>query len=503
VVESPGVLHEIALVLRQLGGGPGADPANAVPRFLIPAAFWTALLVASARRAVASRRDRLIALAATLGLARELFQLTVEYGSSRGLFPFEDVVWFYPPFEHAFQLASEVVAGYAFLSSFRDDRPRARAFLALGLAVTATLYGITAPTWAAFVRGGAAPMPAATRLEFAQHWGDLAFRVSAVVLLGLVVARLATARGRSGSARLATVAFCAFLLEHALMVVSILLDLRPAWFLSPLRHNLHIWAVPALLGVYWWELGEQARAADARAAASERLKSLGLLAGGVAHDFNNLLAVIASNLEVALPSVRSAGAAAALGDARSAAGRGEELVAQLLAFSGGRAVAPVRLDLGVLASDIARLLRPRIPPGVALAVDCPPGAASVAGDPAQLGQVVMNLVLNAAQAMADRSGTIRVETGLEEVAGGARVFLQVTDQGSGMSEPQQARIFDPLFTTRAHGHGLGLAVVDRVVRAHFGAVAVRSAPGQGATFRVLLPASPPQTPVPVAASARS
>jgi hypothetical protein len=198
-VEFPGSLHEIALVLRQVGGGHGADPAYAVPRFLIPAAFFAALLFASARRASRSGRDRLIAVAAALGLVRELFQFTVEYGGHRGLFAFEDAVWFYPPIEHALQLGCELVAGYAFLSSLRDERGRVRAFLAVGLALTAVLFLVTAPSWAAFVRAGATPVHGALRVEFAQHWGDLAFHTFGAILLGAVVVGLAMARRATGT----------------------------------------------------------------------------------------------------------------------------------------------------------------------------------------------------------------------------------------------------------------------------------------------------------------
>jgi signal transduction histidine kinase len=117
----------------------------------------------------------------------------------------------------------------------------------------------------------------------------------------------------------------------------------------------------------------------------------------------------------------------------------------------------------------------------------------VEGDPGQLGQVVMNLVINAAQAMEGRTGTLRVEVGRLDLPGqapgaaGSRAFLRVADQGVGMPAEQRARIFDPLFTTRAEGRGLGLAIVDAVVRAHGGAVEVDSVPGEGSTFRVLLP----------------
>jgi signal transduction histidine kinase len=495
-LEHPGALHEIALVLRQLGGGPGADPGNAVPRFLVPAGFWAVLLAVALRRARTSWRDRVMVGAAAASLARELFMLVAEYGSHRGLFAFERIVWFYPPLEHAFELASEVLAGYAFLYAFRDDRRPVRAFLLAGLGATALAYAGIAGSWAAFVRAGAAPLAGRARVELAQHWGDLVFRVLAVALLAAVVAGLATAPRRGGPARLATAAFTALLLDHALMIVTIAAGLRPAWFLAPLRHNLHMWAVPALLGVYWWELAEEARAADARAAAAARLESLGLLAGGVAHDFNNLLAVISANVSAALRDAADPEVPGALEDARRAAGRGQELVAQLLAFSGGERPRVVPVDLGAVAAEMARLLRPRVPSGVALVVECPPGTAWVAGDPAQLARVALNLVVNGAQAMEGRSGTLRVESGRVEGTGaagapGARAFLRVTDQGVGMTAAQRARIFDPLFTTRAAGHGLGLAVVDAVVRAHGGAVEVESVPDRGSTFRVLLPLAPP------------
>jgi hypothetical protein len=221
----------MALLLRQIGGGPGADPANAVPRFLIPAAFWATLLLVALRRAGRSRRDRVMVIAGAFFLARELFMFAMEYGSHRGLFAFGRVLEFYPPLEHALQLGSEVVAGYAFLFAFRGEARLAPRFLTAGLGVTAAVYAITGPAWAAFVRAGVSPVHGAARVEFAQHWGDLLFRLVAVLLLAVVVVALLGAAGRGGPARLAALAFGVLLLDHALMVVAIAGELRLAWFL--------------------------------------------------------------------------------------------------------------------------------------------------------------------------------------------------------------------------------------------------------------------------------
>jgi signal transduction histidine kinase len=497
------VLEEIAVFLRQLGGGPGADPANAVPRFVIPAIFWCMLTVLAWRRWRAERaeRDGLLALAAALGGARELFMLVCEYGSGRGLFDFERIVGFYPPFEHALELVVEIVAGYAFVASLRGRSAVVRAYLWVGLAATAVLYAATAPAWASFVQGA---LPAAgPRPEFAQHPADLVFRLLAIAAIAPVVVALLFTRGAGAAPALAAAAFLAFLLDHALMVASIATGMRHAWILSPIRHNLHMWAVPVLLAIYWRETVEALQRGERRLLRGQKLESLGLLAGGVAHDFGNVLAIVHGNLEHALESLPPDGHREALEEALVGTQRAGELTRQLLAYAGRGETRAEPIQLDRLASETARLLRSSVPPGCLLELQLPETLPTVLADATQLRQVVMNLLLNACQAMKGRGGTLTVRGGVQTLAGdeladsatperlaaGRYVWLEVEDQGVGMSDATRARIFDPFFTTRSDGRGLGLPVVLGVVGAHRGAVVVRSRTGVGTTFRVYLPAS--------------
>jgi len=225
----------------------------------------------------------------------------------------------------------------------------------------------------------------------------------------------------------------------------------------------------------------------------EKLESLGLLAGGIAHDFNNILTAIIGNLSLAqftIPATHPAHAT--LAEAEVAATRAGALAHQLLTFSRGGEPVRTTLDLGPLVREaVALLLRGS---NVSARVDIEPGLAAVRGDGNQLVQVCNNIVLNAAQAMPG-GGQLTVEARNLEPAAAARaglgerpfVELRFIDQGPGVPDGDLERIFDPYFTTKAAGNGLGLASVHSIVTRHDGAVRVESAPGRGATFRVFLP----------------
>jgi PAS domain S-box-containing protein len=243
---------------------------------------------------------------------------------------------------------------------------------------------------------------------------------------------------------------------------------------------------------------------EAQVLHAQKVESLGLLAGGIAHDFNNLLAAVLGNADLALAEARDGRATPEhLEQIVVAARRGAELTRQMLAYSGQSSPVVELLSVSDLVREVEHLLEVPLPTGVLLvrrlALDLP----QVAGDPVQLRQVVMGLVINAAEAMGDDPGTVTITTGLRHctrgrlAAGvlddglpeGDYVFLEVGDTGSGMSAEMQALIFDPFFTTKFSGRGLGLAAVLGIARAHHGAVQVESEPGVGSTLRVLLPVS--------------
>ena len=237
----------------------------------------------------------------------------------------------------------------------------------------------------------------------------------------------------------------------------------------------------------------------------QKLESLGLLAGGIAHDFNNILTGILGNANLArfklsadsnvLPHLRKI----ELGTSRAA-----ELCQQMLAYAGKSSFLIEPVDLSQLVQDTLPLLHTSLASRARLKLDLSPRPAVVMADATQLRQIVMNLVLNAADAMAERSGEIHVTTGVrafdadflksardgDALKPGDYVFVEVRDNGCGMAPETLARIFDPFFTTKFAGRGLGLAAVRGIVRGHQGALHVTSALGRGSVFTLLLPPSP-------------
>ena len=243
---------------------------------------------------------------------------------------------------------------------------------------------------------------------------------------------------------------------------------------------------------------------EAQLQQTQRLESIGLLAGGVAHDFNNLLTGILGNSSMALDAVpRSSPARRMLSDIIEATQRAANLTRQLLAYAGKGGILSEPLDLSDLVNEISVLLECSIPANVQLRSALERRLPCVAGDAIQLQQLILNLVVNGAEAIGSANGTVLITTGSQEVdqtyiqqnlqgdaiAPGKYVTLEVHDSGRGMDAETTARIFEPFFTSKVTGRGLGLAAARGIVQAHNGAIRVYTAPGQGSTFKVLLPAS--------------
>ncbi len=245
------------------------------------------------------------------------------------------------------------------------------------------------------------------------------------------------------------------------------------------------------------------RAIEARARQLERVETIGAMAGGVAHDFNNLLTGILSFTELARDGLEALGddpvaeaTRADLNEALKVAGRARTLTAQLLAFSRGASSEPRRTDVTKLLAEMEPLLKRLLGKRITLTMRVDANTAKVWIDPSQLTQVVLNLAVNARDAIVDRgevSIRLRMLAASEPRPNGAPagmwVLLEVSDSGVGMSEEVRQRVFEPYFTTKkqAHGTGLGLSVVHGVVRAAGGHAVVESSPGVGTTFWILLP----------------
>jgi PAS domain S-box-containing protein len=237
---------------------------------------------------------------------------------------------------------------------------------------------------------------------------------------------------------------------------------------------------------------------------TQKLESLGILAGGIAHDFNNLLGAMLGNLNLAQMKL-PAGAASGryLDNLESTIGKAVELTRQMLAYSGKGRFVVEPLDLNRHVGEISHLLAVSISKRVRLEYAFAPDLPAIEADSAQLQQVVMNLVTNASEAIGDTDGLIVIATGCREIdaqeaatafAGqqvvpGRYVTLRVSDTGCGMKPEVLARIFDPFFSTKGSGRGLGLSAMLGILRGHQAAIEIRTAPGGGSDFRVHFRAS--------------
>ena len=257
------------------------------------------------------------------------------------------------------------------------------------------------------------------------------------------------------------------------------------------------------IGAAWFVRDESARVrADEALQAARKFESLGLIAGGVAHDFNNLLVSVVGNAELAQISLRTDPQATEelLARIATAGQRGAELARQLLTYAGKTNVEPAPVDLNESVREITSMLRPSMRSEVSIQMTLADEPATAMADSGQVTQVLLNLIVNAEEALPD-GGVITVRTGhanlsgetlrskrfADEAVAGPYVFATVADDGPGMDEATLQRVFDPFFSTKSVGRGLGLAATLGTIRSHHGALDVRSAPGQGTDITIFLP----------------
>jgi signal transduction histidine kinase/CheY-like chemotaxis protein len=237
--------------------------------------------------------------------------------------------------------------------------------------------------------------------------------------------------------------------------------------------------------------------AEQRVRDTQKLETLGVLASGIAHDFNNMLGGILAQSELALAEAPpNSPVAEAVSTIRAVALHAAETVRQLLAYAGQESSSFELVDLSRLVGEMLQLLGVSISKHSVLKTELAENLPAVRANAPQLRRILMNLVTNASEALAEDRGVIAVATAWvgsaksgTDLRGRDYVRLEVSDTGCGMSEEIQARIFDPFFTTKFAGRGLGLASVQGIVRSHGGTIEVVSAPGQGTRITVLLPSS--------------
>jgi signal transduction histidine kinase/ActR/RegA family two-component response regulator len=242
------------------------------------------------------------------------------------------------------------------------------------------------------------------------------------------------------------------------------------------------------------------RELEAELRQAQKMEAVGRLAGGIAHDFNNLLTAISGYSEFLIAGQTDARMKRHAEEIRKAAARAAALTGQLLAFSRRQVLQPRVLDLNAVVSDMDMMLRRLIGEDVELVTLLEQELSPVRADPTQVEQVIVNLAVNARDAM-PHGGSVTIETVNLATDGGDFVELRLTDTGIGMTESERQQLFDPFFTTKEGGTGLGLATVYGIVEQSGGTIEVDSAPGMGSSFRILLPSATegaeehgPQTP---------
>jgi PAS domain S-box-containing protein len=243
---------------------------------------------------------------------------------------------------------------------------------------------------------------------------------------------------------------------------------------------------------------------------TQKLESLGVLAGGIAHDFNNILSVILGHCFVLKNIPGTAPASNAnVEQIESAATRASDLCRQLLAYAGKNPLLQKEFSVYSLVDEIVQMLKSAIPKNVTIKLDMSPDIPLIVGDSSQIQQVAMNLIINAGEAIGEKSGSINVRLKKTVIANGQQeidyfgapipvgiyVCLVVTDNGCGMNEETRQRIFEPFYTTKFTGRGLGMSAILGIIKAHDGTLQLKSTPGVGTTFTVGIPVSRESTAV--------
>jgi PAS domain S-box-containing protein len=249
---------------------------------------------------------------------------------------------------------------------------------------------------------------------------------------------------------------------------------------------------------------EERRKLEEQLRQSQKLESLGVLAGGIAHDFNNLLMGMLGNASLAVQELpNDSTVRGRIESIETAALKAADLTRQLLAYAGKAAFSVEAIDLNDTITEMAPLLETVVTKKAMFRYELADDLPAIEGDSSQIGQVVMNLLTNASDALQEEAGIITLSTGVfeadraylmgaqsgEDLPAGTYAYIEVADTGAGMDEETRRRIFDPFFTTKFIGRGLGLAAVLGIARGHRGAIQVGTRPGEGTRVRVLFPAS--------------
>ena len=237
---------------------------------------------------------------------------------------------------------------------------------------------------------------------------------------------------------------------------------------------------------------------------TQKLESLGVLAGGIAHDFNNILMAILGHTELARMEINNFSPACSnLKEIETASKKASKLCNQMLTYTGRASFALEKVNINRLIEEMIHLIKTLISKKAVLNLSLAEKISDINGDPSQISQVIMNLIINSSDAIGEKNGVISISTGssffdsdylsktdlYDEIEPGKYVYFEISDTGCGLSPDMKERIFEPFYTTKFTGRGLGLSAVHGIVRSHKGAIKVYSEKGKGSSFKVMFPAS--------------
>lgn len=492
------ITAEILDILAEFGAGRGNLIQNSPVRFLLPSFFWCILAYIALRewKSRRERRDIFVGLAALVGLSRELFLFVFEYGGRRGLLSFESALGFFPPCEHTLTLFSCVLIGYAFMTYFFRRQRSTHIFIMIGGAVTSLVYLVTAPTWAAFLNTN----PAA---RFGQFWGDMLFHVISSVLLGIVLSSLALgSRKGLDIPKVLYLAFSFLFLDDFLMVLNIATgEIHDAVY-APVRHNLHIWAVPLFVAVYWNELFRELEKRTSEALRAKHLASIGELAAGVAHEINNPVNSIINYAQILMDGPSdSPGDQDISGRIIKEGNRIAYIVRSLLSFGRENREEKGPVNIREILDEILVLMKAQLKKdGIELKMDIDEGLPLVTANRQQLQQVFLNLLSNAKYALNQKypdrlSGKKTIEIRGESIVEDRNSYVRLVflDNGTGMPDDILDRVTDPFFTTKpvGQGTGLGLSISHGLIKDHGGRLFLESKHGEFTKVIIDLPIEDP------------
>lgn len=484
-------LNEIILVLAEFGGG--TDPQDDVVRFLLPSIFWISLFVFSYLQWQKERlkKDYFVFIASVVGLSREMFMFFMEYGAYRGFFSYLNTHFFYPPFEHALTMLSVVIIGFAFLSVFLNNSKFSKTFMVVSITIIAGLYIVTAPQWYNFLKSNPQAL-------FGSFWGDMAFRIVASVMIGTVIISLYIGKKRGKDVPvLLFVPFIFLFLDEFLMIFNLLENERYRHIYKPIRHNLHIWAVPFFIIIYWKEIFNRISATEKRLQQAQKMEALGNLASGIVHDFNNILTVISGWADIIMLNSMDEKSREQASKISFAVDRASNITSQLLAFCRKQMIQSKPIDINETVTKSISIFSRLLPENIEIQASIHKEPLFVMSDPTLIEQLIINLVTNARDAMPD-GGVLKIETSLShenEIAKGRNeecfyyAVITVSDTGEGIDEDIKSKIFEPFFSTKeiGKGTGLGLSTVHGIVKQHNGDIRVFSKKGKGTRFDIYLP----------------